>query len=236
MEDDRTLPTQAEVDAILAVDVDEEELEKLFQDENNRKIAVQLFPMLSRKFKKAADAEAAKKLQELSSQLMDENKKALQTEIDKMRKANQALTPEELQKLLSQEYLEFTIPVRGRPDFVVTELPIRDEQRLLKVLKTTLGSVIKEIGSVDFTAGKSAFEKVQRLIEMFPEALDTLAECCAICLSRSAGEGKFIDAEWVKSYLPVNRMYAILEAQAAANRWRDFFSRVYQTIPGQMIG
>jgi hypothetical protein len=233
--EDQTLPTEEEIAAVLSPEDDE--LKQLFADEGHRKIALKMYPLLADRFNQAAEAKAAKKTEKFIAELTEENKKLMTAEVAKLRKANEPLTPEELGKLLSQEYLEFTLKLRERKgkqrECVIRELPIAVELKLLKVLKKTMASITKEVASFDWTAGLSNLEKVEKLIDMMPDAVEALAECCAVCLDPDKEEA--IDQKWVLANLDINRMYLVLEAQATVSRWRDFFSRVYQSIPQQMI-
>lgn len=207
--------------------------------EEEKPIAVKLLPMLARQANEKAEAARADSLNTEVLALRDEFKKQMEVELAKLRKANEPVTPEEMAKLLNQEYLEFSLSVRGRNReervFMIRELPVAVEKKLLDTVRRTLSSRLKEIAAIDWTAGLTNLEKVERSVDMVPGALEVLAECCATCLDPFS-EDEAINAQWVLDNMNVYRMYAVLQAQAAASRWRDFFSLVYQAIPNQMLG
>ena len=234
---EHTLPTSEEVTEVLTT-ADEDLLSVLETDEE-RKVAAKILPGLAAKANSLAEATKAKELKREVEQLTEENRKYIQAELDKIRKANEPLSPEELTKLLSQEYVEFPVQVRiarngtGVRDFVIRELPVAVERKVLTTIQKTLAPRLKELSSLDWSAEATNLSKLNKMVSMIPGALDTLAECTAICLN-PYDEHSDVNGEWVMNNLNVYKMYNVLQAQANASRWRDFFLAVYQAIPGQM--
>lgn len=236
------IPTPEETVAVLEAPVDDE-LDALSAEDKTVALKLINGPWYQ-KLKARAEATAeAKKAKELDAQVQDliaSNKAMMTAEIDKLRKANEPLKPEELEKLVNQEYLEFKISLpkhrdRSAREFVIRELPIKVEKKLVNTLKKTLGSVIKDMSRLNWTTEMSNLERITELIDMVPGALDTIADCAAVCLN-PFDEDPDVDKEWVLDNLTTAKILAVLQLQAEANRWRDFFSAVARAIPSQMMG
>ena len=143
---------------------------------------------------------------------------------------------DDIQQLLNQEYAEFQVKVRERgdsieQDFVIRELPLEAELRLVKAVKKTLGARVKEISSIEWANTTTALQKIVRIMEMVPGAVDTLADCTAVCLDPFSENDK-ITGEWVKRNINATKMAGILAAQHEASRYRDFLSLAYRLMPG----
>ncbi len=239
---DNTIPTPEETAAVLTAPVDDE-LDALTPEE--KQVALKLingawYHKLLSRVEANSEAKLAKKLDQQVQDLIASNKTMIQGELDKLRKANEPLKPEELEKLVNQEYLEFKIELpknRGRAarEFVIQELPVKVEKKLVTALKKSLGSIIKDMSSLNWTTEMSNLEKINELIDMVPGALETCAECASICLN-PYGEEKDINNEWVLDNLTTGKILAVLQLQSEANRWRDFLSLVSRAIPSQMMG
>lgn len=239
---DNNIPTLEETVAILESPVDDG-LEALSQEE--KPVALKLinspwYQKLLARVEASAEAKKAKELDAQVQALIASNKEMMTAELDKLRKANEPLSSTELEKLVSQEYLEFSITLprhreRSERVFVIQEVPVRVEKKIVTTLRKTLGAMLKDMSSLNWTTEMSNLERVQSLIDMVPGALETLAECAAICLN-PRDEEKEITADWVLDNLPAGKILAVLQLQAEANRWRDFFSLVFRAIPSQMMG
>lgn len=230
-----TLPTPEETNAILAVPDHEDVLAQLTEEE--KPLATKLIYLLAPKLQADAETKATAKhaaqMSEELAHLVEVSRKTIAEEKEAFIKSQTPLTPEELEKLINQEYFESTIVLgREKIEYVIRELPVRVEQKFIKALKKTLTAGIKELGSLSWSTEQSNLEKFQQLLDMVPGALETLAECTALCLN-PFGESK-VDTDWVLDNLPSAKMLAVLKLQGEANRWRDFFSLVSQAIPSQM--
>jgi hypothetical protein len=233
--DERTnAPTSEEVNEALMNQEDVEELQILKTPEE-RRIASILIPIILRKANMTAEVAYAKQLQVTVEDLKAQNAKAIENQLKVIRDANKPPTPEELEKLLSQEYATFTIEVIQRKgqkkQFTIRELPQATEMKFMRVIQNTLVPRLKELASVEWTNTSSVAEKMQRIIDIIPEAMDMLAECCAIALDPYSEEG--ITKEWVQLNLSSFRIMSIIEAQVTAGKFRDFFAALSRAIPGQ---
>ena len=194
------------------------------------KIGASLMKALTPKIAREADAKYGAEYRLKFDKLQAENETALRAAIDSLRETAKPLSDEDVTKLLSQEYGEFQVPLAG-PDgtitFVIRELSVASEKRLLTALKTVVAPLLQLTSSVEWAslAGVSQLERLNKVIELVPGALDVIAECVAICLDPRQ-ETKFMSGAWVLHHLGVNRIIGIAMAQVSASRYRDFFSLV----------
>lgn len=233
--DENLSPTPDEIDDALTGVEDIEELRTATPEQ--RQVAFKLLPFVTRKANVAAEANYAKKLQETVNQLTEESRKMMAAEIDNFRKANKPPTPKEIQTLLTQEYAEFKVLIMERKgknerEFTIREMPQATEMKFLRIIQKSMVPHLKELSSVEWTNGLSVAEKLQRVIDIIPEALDMLAECCSIALDPYEELG--VTKDWVQKNLSSFRIMNIIESQIIAGRFRDFFSALSRSIPGQM--
>lgn len=146
-------------------------------------------------------------------------------------------TADEIQKLLSQEYLEFKVSIRtvvGEADeervktieFVITELPQSVEKQFYKKFKKQIVDLAPQINAwVQKNLDKSVIERVEGFLETVDGGMDLMAEAVVYVLN-PRGKKTFITKEWVADNISSIRQWNILQAQADANRLRDFFSLV----------
>jgi hypothetical protein len=225
-------PTPEEVTQALG---SEEELTQLFSTEEERKIAVRLLPLIAAKANALAEARKTAELSRIVEQIKVENTKTLESKIEEFRKALTPPTPEELNTLLNQEYLEFPMKVGANGtmrEFVIRELPLATEIKVVKVIQKTLGARLQEIARIDWVTGMSNLERIEKLVTMVPGAMETIADCVALCLDPS---GKEITGEWVQSNIGLQRLTGILHAQMAVSRYRDFLSLAGRLFPQMKI-
>lgn len=194
-------------------------------------IAQRLIPVITRVAHQSAEARKAEQLQAEVAKLIEENKLAMQKQLDELKKAMTPPTTDELSALLNQEYVSFTAKLPGEGggtrDFVICELPITVEKQIILAVHKALGPRIKEFTSIDWTGGTTMLEKVNTLIQNVPGLLDTLAGVCALCLDPKGG----VSAEWVMENMGSQKMLAILHCQIAASRYRDFLSLAARLFP-----
>jgi len=148
--------------------------------------------------------------------------------------------PEDIQKLLDQEYETFTIPVdvvtAGASDaegdivtkvtFTIRELPQSIEKKFYRQFKTKLIGKLQMLESFTQSGMDKPFEeKAKSFLELFDESFDMLAEAVVLCLN-PFGRRKDIDVAWVQNNISSDRQWRIIEAQMKVNRLRDFFSKV----------
>lgn len=230
MEEEK-IPSVEEVESALGTGQDELNLSP-----EERVIIAKVLPRLTAKISAQAEANKHKELEKLWTQQVEENKKALTEKIEEIRKAMTPPSPDELQALLNQEYVEYTLRLKAGPvtkDFVIRELSVEVETRILKVVQKTLGERLTEIGQIDWASGMTMLEKLERVMSMVPGALETVSDCCAICLD-PYGEDDTINGAWVRKNIGAQRLLAILHAQISVSRYRDFFSLASRFFPGTM--
>lgn len=197
--------------------------------DEQRTTLAQVLPQIVAKVRVEAEAKKAKELQKLVTALQEENTKALESKVEEIRKVLTPPTPEELTTMLNQEYAEFAIKLRdksGIREFVIRELPLAVEQKVLRVIQQTLRTRLTEIGQLDWQAGSSSMvDRLEKLLQVAPGLLDTVCECCAVCLD-PFNEQPDIDKEWVQKNVGSQRLLGIIRAQLEAGRYRDFLSHV----------
>ena len=222
--------------AVQAPDDTSEILSVLSTDEE-RIIAARILPGLTAKANVAAEATKTRELKRYQDALSAQNQVLIEAELEKFRKSNTPPTQEELQTLLNQEYISFTVNLRTgvntRRSFTITELPQAAEKQAMKVLRDRLLPHLRETNSMNWTTGSVA-ENMQRLIELIPEAIDILAELCVIALDpfgETASSDEPITLAWVQKNFGSTRIITIVDAQVQAMRLRDFISAVSRFIP-----
>jgi hypothetical protein len=238
MEKEFVLPTPPpdpqEVAAILATPETPDELKDLSQEE--QVIVNRLLPIVADRANRQAEANKAKELDRIVVELRASNEKAINAELEKMRAANKPLEPDELEKLLSQEYLRFTIKVpingNGGKEFIIGELPQSAELRFYRAAQKTIVPALKTLSSMEWSSAMSMADKLQQIVEVIPEALTVLAELCVVALDPFKKEAKTINVSWVQDNLSSNRIMHIVEAQVTAGRFRDFISAGSRLFPG----
>jgi hypothetical protein len=225
------IPSAEEVESALGTEQDELNLTP-----EERVIIAKVLPRLTAKITAQAEANKHKELEKLWTKQIEENRKALTEKIEEIRKAMTPPSPEELQALLNQEYVEYTLCLKAGnvpKDFVIRELSIEVETRILKIVQKTLGERLTEIGQIDWASGMTMLERLERIMSMVPGALETVSDCCAICLD-PYGEDEHITGSWVRKNIGAQRLLAILHAQVSVSRYRDFFSLASRFFPGTM--
>ena len=194
------------------------------------KIVARVLPLIAEKANRAAESKKAQELTQAVQMLTEQNKAAMAAAVEKIKKDLTPPSPQDIEALLSQEYLEFPLKIKGGKDneyperlYVIRELPLEAETRIIKAVQTTLAERLTEISRVDWSAGMTVLDRINRVIEMVPGALETLSDCVAVCLDPYK-ENPEVTGEWVRKSLSSNRIVAIIHAQIQAGRYRDFLS------------
>jgi len=223
-------PTREELESAIAEPVEPPELASLSPEE--KAIGAKLLPILTAKISQEAEARKAKKLAEEVEKLKAANEQMMRDEIQKLRDSQKPPDPKQLEQLLTQEYGEMEVPVRGKngpQTFTLHEMPQEAEKRLVAIVQKHLVPHLRELAAVEWTANTTTAEKYQRVIDIVPSALDMMAECCAICLDPYNEAG--ITAEWVQKNMASLRILHVIEAQMTVSRFRDFISAAYRLFP-----
>jgi hypothetical protein len=217
------LPTRAQLDEAMA-EVSDPLLKNLTPEEVA--IAQKILPAITVRANELAQANYTRSLEQTITSLKAENEKIIQAEIQKFRDGNKPLEPKDIQALLTQEYAEFSVKLSDRTgkakDFVIRELPQAVELKMMKVLQKAIVPHLRELNAIEWNAGTSTTDKLQKLIDIVPEALDTLSDICVMALDPFGDES--VTKEWVQRNMSSFRIIAVIEAQFMTSKVRDFFS------------
>lgn len=187
---------------------------------------------IEEKYRKKFIEETEKFKEELQTQ----NKLAIEKTITEFRKKMEPPTKEDIQKLLDQDYVEFTIklPYKGSQkgakttmrSFTIRELPQAIEKKFYSRVKDKLTPLAEEVAnlSINLVEGDAA-RKIVSILDSFEPLLDVLAYAATLSLN-PYDEEEDITEEWVRENLSSTRIMQIVTAQGEANRMRDFFSLV----------
>ena len=219
-----------EIDKILSEPIEPDEI-KIFTTSEEKTIALKMLPMLAEKANKMAEATKARELEKAVIDLKAWNEKQMADKLEEITKRNTPPTVEEMEKLVSQDYVEFRVKLRKdgeMKEFVISELPQSVETKFFKRIKSKLAPHIQKFTQLEWTTG-STLDRLQNLIEVVPEVMDTLADAAAISLDPRGEHG--ITTVWVQENLSSSRIMNIVECQIQAGRFRDFFLAVARVIP-----
>ena len=180
------------------------------------------------------EIEYAKRYEEQLEELKRLNKEHIDAQFDALKKAQEPAKPEDLKKLLEQEYTEFPVKLRvagkdGSVDyeekkFTICELPSSVEERFYKLLREALIPIMQERENIEFKLDQgSLIDKIQTLLEVSDKALDLGNALVAVILDPWKKDTS-IDKAWVRNNISIERQAAIILAQFEANKYRDFFS------------
>ncbi len=171
-------------------------------------------------------------IQKISGEMQKENKKIVEEAIERFRKEMAPPSEQDIQKLLSQEYMEFSVDVKTREGttrtFTIREVPIDVEKKILKKVKTILVPFASDLSalSMNMLEGDAA-KKIVQLMNTFEPMLDVSISVCTICLN-PFGEDEEVDEDWVRKNLGATRIVKVISAQMEANKMRDFFSLLFR--------
>lgn len=171
-------------------------------------------------------AEYSKQLAEEVTKINAENKKMMEEAIEEWQGKQKPPTNEELEKLLSQEYITFPVKVRAKgieKEFTISELPQSIERKFFKKFKERLTPKINELAELTVKIAEGEVErKITSILEMFEPALDILSDATLLVLN-PFGKDEEVTLEWVQENIPSFRQWNIVLAQERVNRLRDFF-------------
>jgi hypothetical protein len=187
-------------------------------------------------------ANSAREIAEIRDGLVRGAREQIDAKIAEITKASGPTNPQDMQKLVSQEYLNFPLsivtvkpvpneePIEATVHFTIREMPQAQEKKLLEILTLRIPPMMKKFQGLKFTTGSSNMEKLREAISVAPEIVDLIAGMTALCLDPYSTRPE-IDQHWVQEHLATSRQMAILEAQFMASRIRDFFYAVSRVIP-----
>jgi hypothetical protein len=182
-------------------------------------------------------ASAAEELAQFKEELVLGFDQLKQRKIAELEKAYGPTNNDDMQKLLQQEYLRFAFNVEVDNEsgesvqvhFVIRELSQSAEKTIVDMLTTQAVPLMSKFQGIKFAAGSTNAEKISQAVKAVPEIFSILAEITATCLN-PYGKRKDINKDWVVNNMSSTRMVAVVNAQFAANRIRDFFSLVSHVI------
>lgn len=150
---------------------------------------------------------------------------------EKWKAEQQPPTPVEIQQMLSQEYVEFQLPLMvgtEKRTFTIRELPQKIERRFYRQFKDQIKEYGPKIAAfTQANMGASFDNQVVAFMDTFDNAFDIIADGVVLVLNPFEKD-KEITREWVQENISSSRMWNILQAQIKVNRLRDFFSQLYQ--------
>lgn len=158
----------------------------------------------------------------------------LQDYFEGWKKDQKPPTVEQIQELLDQEYVTFTLPVTYVKDddttavktFTIRELPQTLERRFFKQFKENITNKISDLEALVQSDIDAPFDKkVKAGLEMVDEGFDVMAEAVLIIINPYKRHAD-IDKAWVQNNIGSDRQWQIIKAQMEVNRLRDFFSKV----------
>lgn len=176
-------------------------------------------------------------IQKISGEMQKENKKIVEEAIERFRKEMAPPSEQDIQKLLSQEYVEFTVEVKSSQGksrtFTIREVPIDVEKKILKKVKNILVPFASDLSALSMNLLEGdATKKIVQLMNTFEPMLDVAIGVCTICLNPFE-EDEEVDEDWVRKNLGATRIVKIISAQMEANKMRDFFSLLFHSIKQQ---
>lgn len=187
---------------------------------------------IAAEIRKDLEAEYTKKLAEYTVKADEDMKKMVGEAIEQWKQDQAPPTPEDIQKLLTQEYIEFAVKIpyvqedgtQREKTFTLRELPQSVEKRFYAKVKKELVPKAQDFAALTFNLLEGdAAQKLVHMLEAFEPGFDLLAEACYLILN-PFGKDKDVTLEWVQENISSSRMIAIVKAQMEVNRLRDFFS------------
>lgn len=203
-----------------------------------QQVQSELEPILKEELKQKNTVEIAK----FKDELRQEMDAAFGKEIKKFREEEQKkkkpLTQEEIQALLTKEYITFDVKLQDEEGkshtFTLRELPQGIELELYKGAKNITAKIVKEANQISFkVVDNDLFQNILSLMDVFEPVQDFLAEACSICLNPPRGNPptkklEWLTPNWVKFNLSNYRIAVIITAQVEVSKMRDFFSILFQ--------
>lgn len=197
----------------------------------------ELEPQIREEFKKKFEVDIALFKDDLRKNNDEMLREAVQKFEEEERKKRIPLSADELQKLLSKEYVTFKVKLQkdnDTIDFILKELPQSVERELYSIAKNSLASASQEFSGFNLrTFEGDVLQKILGMMELFQPLQDILAKCCVLCLDPPRGENKvkkheWLTEAWVIENLSNYRITTIVLAQVEVNKMRDFFSILFQ--------
>lgn len=176
------------------------------------------------------EAVYVKDKEEFIETLRKSNEQLISERLEEWKKSQTPLEKDEISKLLSKEYIEFPVEIRQRNSdgtftlrkFQIVELPMESEDKFVKIFQSTLVKFLEKINANDWKLDGSIAERLQGILDNFPEVMRVAVELAAVSLN-PWGESD-VDVTWVRRNMSSFRIAALIVLQMEANKYRDFFS------------
>lgn len=159
--------------------------------------------------------------------------KAVQDYIKDLEEKRRPPTDEEIEKLLNQEYKEFSLKVKPvnngdeEKEFIIRELPMDAEQQFFRQFRDNVKNKSSDIAALaQRIIDTPKEEQVMALLNAVDGMFDVIADATAISLN-PLKENQGINRKWVKENISSMRQWNICQAQVRVNRLRDFFYQLY---------
>lgn len=188
-------------------------------------------------FKEAFEVWKADELVKLEERMSLQVKQDVEKLVEKWIEDQKPPTQDQLKALLNQEYAEFPVKVWAPSqqddsdklveyEFTIRELPQSAEKKFFKQFKDrVLGNANQINAWIQRSIDKPVEEKVAGFLETVENGFDLLAEATVLVLN-PRGKKAFVTQEWVQDNISSIRQWNIVQAQADANKLRDFFSQL----------
>ena len=204
-------------------------------------ITDQLRSEIEKEVRAIYEAKFTKEIADELQKLREQNEKAIHIAVDEFKKEQQPPSEEDIRKLLTQEYMEFSVEVpwdsppadneytlegeKKVRTFTIRELPQSKEKAFFRKLKEQIIPRASEIGALSFELLEGdVAKKITSAIETFEPAFDLMADACVMILDPKSKEK--LTREWVQDNLSSYRIWNVIFAQMQVNRLRDFFSQL----------
>ena len=178
------------------------------------------------------NARLESQVKDISDKLQENNQKIMTEAVEKIRKEMAPPSSSDVQKLLEQEYEEFTVEVLGRNKqtkvFTIKELPQKVEKKIYKKIRDVLVPFSTELAaiSMNLLEGDGA-KKIVQIMNTFEPMLEVMLGIATICLN-PYGEDPDVTEDWVAENLSSTRIAKVVTAQIEGKRMRDFFSLLFR--------
>lgn len=176
-------------------------------------------------------------IQTISHKMQEENKRIVQEAIERMKKELTPPGPEDIQKLVTQEYVEYTIDVKYssksgngtmEKHFVIRELPYAIEKKMYDRIKKMVVPMASDVASLTMNMLQGdAAEKIIKIMHTFDPVLEVMVGISQMCLN-PFNEDDEVTEDWVRNNMSSARIVKVITAQIECNRMRDFFSLLFQ--------
>lgn len=204
--------------------------EEILSDSSSEELEAKIRLQVEQENQEKIKHQVEEQVREISTKMQEENKQLVSDAIERIRKQMAPPSQDDIQKLLEQEYEEFTVELKvggAQRKFVIRELPQAIEKKIFKTIKDVMVPFSTDLAALTMNLLEGdASKKIVQMMNTFEPLLDVMTRVTAIILN-PYGEDADITEEWVSKHLSSTRIVKIVTAQAQCNRIRDFFSLLF---------